>query len=463
MKDDQSKRDDLLNEAGESAPQQETAAVGEPEGVSPATEDAADGAATEGSVEAVPAEDAVLSWRFGADTAASVPRRSQKSFVPVFLSIIAVCLALLILLLFIGDAGLTVYREIHTEHTIYVREDGTVSGLLSAGEAASIAAKSTVTIVASNDSAYSLGSGFVYTADGYIVTNYHVIDGMSEIQVVLPAGGAVDATLRGGDRYADIAVLKVDRTDLVPIGIGSSAALSVGADVIAIGTPASLDNQHTVTFGNVSALGRFVSIFDSAGNVTHRVKMIQTDAEINPGNSGGPLVDRNGKVVGINSRRLFNYRGNTYIGIGYAIPIDEAKIMIDEIIDKGAFTGENPVASGKCVLGVVGRGLLGGYWYSDLQAQTVERSEIEQPGYTYIPYDGVYVTEVSGSNVFGKLEVSDIITRINGLYVRTIQDVIDEINRYPAYSSVELTVMRMDNGQYEEVTVEVRLGLADLA
>lgn len=465
MQDDQSKHDDLLSSACEAAPEQGTVDInaGEPEGTSLAADNAAGGApSAEAASEREPSKSEALSWCFGRNAAASVPQ-PPKSFVPVFLSIIAVCLALLILLLFIGDAGLTVYREVHTEHTIYVREDGTVSGVLSASEAASIAAKSTVTIIAMGESAQSIGSGFVYTADGYIVTNHHVVEGMSRFQVKLPTGEAIDATLRGSNEHADIAILKVERSDLVPMALGSSSNLTVGADVIALGTPGSLDNEGTVTFGNVSALNRFVPVYDNLGNVLYRMKLIQTDTELNPGNSGGPLVDRNGKVVGINNRRLFNYNGDVFIGIGYAIPIDEAKIVIDAIIDKGAFTGENPVAVGKCTLGITGRGLLGGYWYSDLQAETVERSEIEKPGYTYIPYDGVYVTEVSGSNVIGKLEIKDIITRINGLVVRTIQDVIGEINRYPAYSNVKLTVMRQKGGKYEEVTVEVRLGLADLA
>ncbi len=423
-----------------------------------------DGVSTQTEQEEKAVPNAPLSFRFGEHfDAKTEEKHSTKSFMPVFLSVIAVCLALLVLLLFIGDAGIKVYREVHTEHTIYVREDGTVTGLLSANEAAALAAKSTVTVVAYKDSTQSIGSGFVYTANGYICTNHHVIEGMNEFQVILPSGEAVDATLRGSDRYADLAVLKIDRTDLVPIGIGASATLTVGDDVIALGTPGTLDNQHTVTFGNVSALGRFVSIFDSLGNVTHRMKMIQTDTEINPGNSGGPLVDRNGKIVGINNRRFFNYNGSTFIGIGYAIPIDEAKVVIDAIIEKGSFTGENPVASGKCMLGITGRGLIGGYWYSDLQAETVERSDKEKEGYVYIEHDGVYVTEVSGSNVIGKLEVKDIITRINGLYVRTIQDVIGEINRYPAYSEVTLTVMREKGGSYSEITVKVRLSLADLA
>lgn len=405
-----------------------------------------------------------FSWSFGdrLKTVTNEEDHSSKSFIPVFLGVIAVCLALLVLLLFIGDAGIKVYREVHTEHTIYVREDGTVTGLLSPNEAAALAAKSTVTIVASSDTAQSLGSGFVYAADGYIVTNYHTVRGMDKFQIILPSGEAVDAILHGGEPYADLAVLKVDQTDLEPIGMGSSSALTVGDDVIAIGTPASLEHQQTATFGNVSALGRLVIIDDGLGNITHRIKAIQTDTEINPGNSGGPLIDRNGKVVGINTRRLLNYNGNTYIGIGYAIPIDEAKIVIDALIKEGKFTGENPVASGKCVLGITGRGLEGGYWYSDLQAETVERSPTEKEGYVYNEFDGVYVSAVSGSNVIGKLEVGDMITRINGLCVYTVQDIIGLINCYPAYSEITLTVMRKVNGSYSEMIVKVRLDVAAL-
>ncbi len=164
------------------------------------------------------------------------------------------------------------------------------------------------------------GSGFIVQQDGYIVTNRHVIHGASKIKVTLSDKRVFDAKVMGEDNFSDLAVVKIEANNLPSATLGSSSALRPGDFVIAVGSPLGYD--HTVTFGIVSAVGRAVT--DVNGNIN----FIQTDAPINPGNSGGPLVDLNGGVVGVNTAMQINAQS-----IGFSIPIDVAKSVIDSLIN----------------------------------------------------------------------------------------------------------------------------------
>ncbi len=166
---------------------------------------------------------------------------------------------------------------------------------------------------------HNAGSGFIVQADGYIVTNRHVIHGASKIKITLSDLRTFDAKLVGEDNFSDLAVLKIEATNLPTVQLGSSAAMRPGDFVIAIGSP--LGYAHTVTFGIISAVGR--SVTDVNGNIN----FIQTDAPINPGNSGGPLVNLDGGVVGVNTAIQANAQN-----IGFSIPIDIAKSVIDDLI-----------------------------------------------------------------------------------------------------------------------------------
>ena len=172
----------------------------------------------------------------------------------------------------------------------------------------------------------SLGTGFIISADGYILTNHHVIDGADDIHVQLTDRRELPAKLIGSDAETDVALLKVDEARLPAARLGDSGALKAGQWVVAIGSPFGFD--HSVTAGIVSAVGRSSQI---AGQ--QYVPFIQTDVAINRGNSGGPLLDIEGKVVGINSQ-IFSITGG-FMGVSFAIPIETAMRSVDQIKKQG--------------------------------------------------------------------------------------------------------------------------------
>jgi serine protease Do len=172
-----------------------------------------------------------------------------------------------------------------------------------------------------------IGSGFIIDADGYIVTNHHVVEGSKTIEVQLSDGRSFQPKIIGSDAETDLALLKIDATGLPMIPLGSSSALKVAEPVMAIGNPFGFD--HTVTVGIVSGMGRFIGQgrFDD---------FIQTDAAINPGNSGGPLINTKGEAIGINSAIRSNTGG--FQGIGFAIPVDLAKPILNQLRATGKIT-----------------------------------------------------------------------------------------------------------------------------
>jgi serine protease Do len=172
--------------------------------------------------------------------------------------------------------------------------------------------------------ARSLGSGFIINANGYIVTNHHVVEGATQVRVKLADGRELAARVVGRDSRTDLALLKVEATDLPVVALGDSAALQVGEAVMAVGNPFGL--AQTVTTGIVSATGRVIG----AGPYDD---FIQTDASINPGNSGGPLVNARGQVVGINAA-IFSQNGGS-VGIGFAIPVNLAKSVVSQLASTG--------------------------------------------------------------------------------------------------------------------------------
>jgi len=176
-----------------------------------------------------------------------------------------------------------------------------------------------------NQSYTALGSGFVWSSDGIIVTNNHVIEGASRITVVFSDRTELRAKLIGVDPDSDVAVLRVDANRLAAAPIGTSSDLMIGETVVAVGNPFGLSG--TVTTGVVSALGRSVPSKEQGRTFTD---FIQTDASINPGNSGGPLLNIEGKVVGINTAILGNAQG-----IGFAIPVDRARKVIQDLLRYG--------------------------------------------------------------------------------------------------------------------------------
>ena len=421
---------------------------------------AADAEVAGAASEEEPCAEVPLSWSFGAGQSTSEPSRKARGagrFAGVFAAVVAVTLALLVVLLLLGDTGIRIYRTLTYERTVFVREEDTDGTMLSPEEAAALVRASTVTVSVKHTDAQGIGSGFIYTADGYICTNHHVIEDALEVQVILPTGEAVDATVVGSDEAADVAMLKIDKTGLTPVKLGSSAAALVGESVVAIGTPYSLEYSGTATFGKISYTNRLLPIKDSAGNVTKVMRVIQTDTPVNNGNSGGPLANMYGEVIGVVVMKLATSGTTVFDSIGFALPIDGVKTIADAIIRDGSFTGENPIASPRSLLGVTGRGLKGGYWYSDPAAEMLTESQTEVQGYFHMPVDGVYVTAVSGQNSAGKIKSGDIIVKIDGLRMYNIYDVIGAVNRHQAGETVKVTLMRPSGSTYTELTVDIVL------
>jgi Do/DeqQ family serine protease len=257
----------------------------------------------------------------------------------------------------------------------------------------------------------SAGSGVIVDARaGLIITNAHVVENASEITVTLKDGRDLKATVVGADEASDVAVLKVQAKDLVPISLGNSERVEVGDFVVAIGNPFGL--QHTVTSGIVSGLGR------SGINPDGYENFIQTDASINPGNSGGALVNLRGELIGINSAILSRSGGN--IGIGFAIPANMARDIMDQLVK----------------FGTVRRGLLGVSMYTltpDL-AQSLGLKDVQ----------GALVSQVTRASAaeLAGIRPGDVITAINGKTVRSNGDLRNAIGLLRVGETVELAIVR---------------------
>jgi serine protease Do len=242
----------------------------------------------------------------------------------------------------------------------------------------------------------SLGSGVIVSADGYVLTNHHVVEGADEIILTLSDGRQFPGRLLETVELYDLALLKIDAQDLPVATLAPSADLQIGEWAIAIGSPFGYllaDTQPTVTVGVISALNR--DIKSSAQNTRQYLGMIQTDAAINPGNSGGPLVDAAGEVVGINTF-IFTESGGS-IGIGFAVPSERAQWLIDEVRQYGRY-----------------RAPYSGLVFQQLSGSLVRAFDLKDPV-------GFVVLEVTDGSPAAKagLRVGDIIRSINGVPLRT--------------------------------------------
>ena len=309
---------------------------------------------------------------------------------------------------------------------VYTNQSSGMSGMYGSGNSGS----STGTLTQS-----SLGSGVVLTADGYIVTNYHVIEGADAVEVTVE-GETYEADVVGSDPSSDIAVVKAkDASGLTPIEIGDSDDLIIGEWVMTIGSPFGL--EQSVATGIVSATSRSQIVNastdqygNSTGESTIYPNMIQTDAAINPGNSGGALVDADGKLIGINTL-ITSYSGN-YSGVGFAIPVNYAVNLAQQIID-----GKTPTHA---QLGVS---------LSTVNAQNAQRYGLSVDSGAYV----AAVSEGSGAAEAG-LKEGDIITKFDGENVESASDLMLDVRSKNPGDKVTLEV----NSNGETKQVEVTLG-----
>ncbi len=265
------------------------------------------------------------------------------------------------------------------------------------------------------------GTGIIMSEDGYIITNAHVVDGANAISVVLPSNytsgdsssdeeTTVSATLVGKDTQTDLAVVKIDKTGLTAAEFGKSSEIKVGEVSIVIGNPLGFDLVNSVTAGIISATNRSLTIEDRTMN------LIQTDASINSGNSGGPLINAYGQVIGITSAKVASTYGE---GLGFAIPIDEATPIIEDLIKHGYVTG-------RPTLGISGQNI------TDVYSQ-----------YYDIP-KGFFVKSVESGSAAedAGIQVNDIVVGIEGNLIESIEEFNTVKEEYKAGDKIKVSVYR---------------------
>lgn len=281
---------------------------------------------------------------------------------------------------------------------------------------------------AGTEVASGYGSGFVYSADGLIATNNHVVEGAGRIYVTLNGDEQqYEAEVVATDSYSDLAILKIDKTGLTPVKFGSSSSLRLGDTVFVIGSPYNGLFANSVSSGIVSGLHREM-VLNSATQT-----FIQTDAAVNPGNSGGPMFNANGELVGIITRKsmLSTVTGETTSieGIGFAIPSDVASPVLEQLAQ-----GQQVPRSG---IGIMGSSLT------------------EQGKQAYNVENGIYVASVSKGGPAEKagLEVGDIITKLDGQAIGSMDEMIQLMESKNIGDSITLTYVR--NGQENTATVTI--------
>ena len=265
------------------------------------------------------------------------------------------------------------------------------------------------------------GSGFFITKDGYILTNYHVIEGASTVKVTAYDGTTYDAAVIGGDEDYDIAVIKVEGTNFQPVVIGKSGSVQIGETVAAVGNPLG-ELTFSMSQGIVSCVNRAINVDGKPFN------MIQVDCSINPGNSGGPLVNLYGEVVGIVSAKYSSYSSTTVEGLGFAIPISDVRSIITDIMENGAVTDKA---------------------YMAITAGTMNEQMAAQ--FNIDVTEGVFVYSVveGGAGEKAGLRLGDVITKMGDKTLTSRQDLSAAMKGYRAGDTVTLTVYR--GGQYIEV------------
>ena len=311
------------------------------------------------------------------------------------------------------------------------------SGLTTA-EVAERVNPGTVLIYASGSTQSGYGTGFFIRSDGYIVTNYHVIESARTISVTLYSGAVREASAVWYSWADDLAILKIEGSGYPTLTIGNSDALQVGDTAIAVGNPAGNLAPWTTTQGIISAVDRVISVEENTAIVD--MVMLQTDAQVNPGNSGGPLCNDRGEVIGIVTRKMSEYEG-----LGLAIPINEAMELINAYLTTGST--DHVTSKDSRVRPTMG-----------IQAADIkEGDQILQNDPYVAPRDGVLVVGVTpGGAAEGILEPGDIILQMGGSDVFTLDQLRTKLYTYSSGQTVEIVVDRFG----EQLTLQLRLGTA---
>ena len=278
----------------------------------------------------------------------------------------------------------------------------TTDDLLTVSQVYNKVAESIVDIMITTPTGDGFATGIIYTTNGYIVTNAHVVDSAKTVTVRLLDGTEYPAEIIGYDSYTEVAVIKIEAENLVPAEFGESSKLVVGEQIVAIGTPYDITLTHTTSDGIVSAI-RDDFTFEDLGLT---LNLIQHTASINPGNSGGPLLNMYGQVIGINTIKIVD----DYENIGFAIQIESVLPIVEQLMNNGK----------------------------------VDRPQIGISGYTEPTLGGVVVAEITPGGAASKsdLKVNDIITKIDGVRVKTIEELITRLGGYKAGDTVELSILR---------------------
>ena len=274
----------------------------------------------------------------------------------------------------------------------------------------------------------SSGSGFIITQDGYIVTNHHVVSGASSVTVTLHDGREYPATVVGSDSDYDVAVLKINATDLQPVTLGNSSSVNVGDSVLAIGNPLG-ELTFSMSQGIVSCCDRAINVDGTPFN------MIQVDASINPGNSGGPLMNLYGEVVGIVSAKYSSYSDTTVEGLGFVIPIGDVQAIITDIMENGQVTDKPSF------------GITAGTMTEQMAAQY----QIEQKSGAF-----VYSVNKGGAGEKAGLRMGDVITKVDSTDIASMEDLTAAKKGHKAGDTVTVTYFRDGSSHTTSLTFDVK-------
>ena len=288
-----------------------------------------------------------------------------------------------------------------------------------------------------DNSSQAAGTGMIVTADGYIITNKHVIEGANKISIIMDNGDTYDnVSVVGRDPLNDVAYLKIEgASDLPTVALGDSKTIAVGQPVLAIGNALGA-YQNTVTQGIVSGIGRSITAYDADGtNGENLSDLIQTDAAINPGNSGGPLVNAAGEVIGINSATSTEYNG-----LGFSIPISATKGMLNGIIENGR--------AERAYIGVA---------YTSITPEIAKAYDLPVKYGAYLRVNSSTRSSAvvsGGPAAKAGLKDGDIVTKIGGVQIGSAGSLSTLVSEYKVGDAIEVEYMRGNDTYTTVITLE---------